>query len=192
MASVACIRLDWDRTAIPLPLPGAWHAVHVSPEPGYPAGRKGLQLAGAWDQYAGPRTDGMLIMDGDVVADLADVREMLRAIDVAPRSVWTAWARLWRPVPGVTPWPGWVWGHWAEQPSQARPAPPAREGAPFPMPRWFSFCFTYLPRRLIDDCRRHGLESWTFPHVDTRVSQRAQVLGLPVGVVDCEVKHVHW
>ena len=122
MASVICVRLDWDHTAIPLRLPGTWHTVRIAPEPGYPAGRKGLQLAGAWDQYAGPATDGMLIMDGDVVADLADVRDMLRAIDVAPRAVWTAWARLWRPVPGVDPWPGWVWAHWAEQPSQDRPA----------------------------------------------------------------------
>lgn len=189
MASVICVRLDWDRTAIPLRLPGTWHTVRVNPEPGYPAGRKGLQLAGAWDQYAGPRTDGMVIMDGDVVADLADVRAMLRAVDVAPRSVWTAWARLWRPVPGVDPWPGWVWAHWATVPSQDR-------GGAFPgdgvLPQWFSFCFTYLPKRLIADCRRHGLDQWTFPHVDTRVAQRAQALNIPVGVVDCEVKHVHW
>lgn len=185
MANVICVRVNWDRTALPYRPAGNWYDVHVSPEPGYPAGRKGLQLAGAWAQYAGRDITGMVIMDGDVVADPEDIREMLNAIHVAPRSVWTAWARLWRPVDGVDPWPGWVWGHWARNPSQDRLEASYT-------PRRFSFCLTYLPRHLIEDCRRNGLENWTFPHVDRRVAARAEALDIPVGVVDIEVKHVHW
>jgi hypothetical protein len=179
VAELVQIRVDWNRTALAYRLP-AFHHVHVDPEPGYPAGRKGLQLAGAWRQYAGRTTDGMLILDGDVAADLADLAAMRAAIHVKPQVVHTAAVRLW---PASTHEASWVWGHWDREMTQDMVASPRR----------FSFCFTYLPRQLIGACIKAGLEGWTFPHVDRLVSAEAERAHIGCEVVPgCSPRHLHF
>lgn len=179
MAVLLCVQVDWDRTAITLPI--RYHRLHVDPEPGHPFGRKGRQLAAAWGQLAGPEFDGMLILDGDVAIDPADHAAMMTAIDARPGIVHTAPVRIW---PASTKRPGWVWSHWPGQASQEL------ETAGI---RWFSFCYTYLPRALITRSLRAGLRGWHYPGVDTKVCEQAQAAGISVNVVGgCWPKHLHW
>jgi hypothetical protein len=179
MAELCRVRVDWDRTALPYKLPG-FHTLHLGPEPGYPFGRKGAGLLGAWNQLSTPTCDGMLLMDGDVAADLLDLAAMLAAIHVKPDITHVAPVRLW---PATTRQDGWVWGHWEDDMTQA----------PVDNPRRFSFCFTYLPRRLISACARAGMEGWTFPQVDRLVSLECRKQRIPVNVVDgCTPKHLHF
>jgi hypothetical protein len=176
---MVCVRVDWDRTAIPLRIPN-FHVIRLAPEAAYPFGRKGAALAGAWRQLSGGQTDGMLILDGDVAVDLLDVAAMRAAIHVEPSVVHTAPVRLW---PASLHGPSWVWAHWDYDPGQENIASPRR----------FSFCFTYLPRALIGACIKGGLEEWTFPHVDRLVSKQAEEGKVPVRVVpDCFPKHLHF
>ena len=184
--SVICIRLDWDRTAVPLPrtLGGRWHAVHVAPEPGWPAGRRGLALASAWEQYRAPGATGLLMLDGDVVIDPVDYREMQQSIASRPEWVWVAPIRLW---PASTGLDGWVWGHWAGGP-QNRSQQLTYDGI-----KWWGLGFTYLPRALITGAMDAGLRKWVFPHVDTKLNQQAQAMGTEVGIVPtCEPKHLNY
>lgn len=179
MAELVCLQVNWDRRALPIRLPD-FHQLHIGPEPGYPAGRKGLQLAGAWRQLAGATTSGMLLLDGDVAVDLLDLAAMKAAIHRDPAVVWTAPVRLW---PKSTHFSGWVWGHWAREPGQVSSQKPWR----------FSFCFTYLPRLVIEQAIEDGLEGWTFPWVDREVSCAARAAAVPVRVVpSCTPKHLHF
>jgi hypothetical protein len=179
VADLVSVRLDWDRTAIPLRLPG-FHVIHLAPEPSHPFGRKGLALAGAWRQLAQNSPDGMLILDGDVAIDLLDLAAMRAAIHVEPSAVHTAPVRLW---PASMHGDSWVWSHWTGQPSQDDQPAPVR----------FSFCFTYIPARLIDSAVKAGLESWSFPHVDRLLSLHAKKTGIPVRIVaGCTPKHLHF
>lgn len=180
MAVLLCVRVDWDRTAPPLPL--RYHRLHVDPEPGHPFGRKGRQLAAAWRQLADPTFDGMLILDGDVMIDPADHQAMLDAIDARPGVVHTAPVRIW---PASTKRPGWVWSHWA--------AAGASQIIDYDDVGWFSFCYTYLPAELITRCLRAGLARWRYPGVDMQVSEQARAAGIPVNIVpECWPKHLHW
>ena len=180
MARVVEVRVVWHGEALPL-CPAVFRDIHIGPEPGYPFGRKGLALAGAWRQL-GDGADGMLILDGDVAIDPADLLTMRRAIDAEPGAVHTAPARIW---PKSARRPDWTWAHWSEAgPSQQLEV----DGV-----RWFSFCFTYLPRYLLTSLCRSGLAGWQFPCVDGSVSRRAQRLGVPVRVVaDCWPVHLHY
>jgi hypothetical protein len=179
VATLVCVRIDWDRTAIPLKLAN-FHTVRIGPEPEWPFGRKGAALAGAWRQLAGRDVDGMLILDGDVAVDLLDVAAMRASIHVEPDAVHIAPVRLW---PASFKSESWVWGHWNRDPGQDITGPWRR----------FSFCFTYLPRRLIDASLKAGLESWSFPHVDERVSNTAERENIPVRLVEgCSPKHLHF
>jgi hypothetical protein len=179
MAELCRVRIDWDRTMLAYRLAG-WHTVHIGPEASHPFGRKGLALAGAWRQLKSNSTDGMLILDGDVAVDILDMAAMNASIHVEPDAVHIAPVRLW---PASSGEPSWVWAHWEDDMTQE----------PCDSPRRFSFCFTYLPRRLIDACLKAGLETWTFPHVDRLVSVEARKQGIPVRVVQgCTPKHVHF
>jgi hypothetical protein len=179
MADIVTIRMDWDRTAIPLRLP-QFRVVAFGPEPGFPFGRKGAALAGAWRQLATPAAAGMLILDGDVAIDPADVRAMFTAIDPAPDIVHVAPARLW---PISTGQPGWVWGH-----GRGRYTQDDHDD-----PDVWTFCFTYLPRQLIEACVKTGLETWAYPSVDRRVHQLAAELGVPARTVrGAAPKHLHY
>lgn len=173
MAEVICVRVIWDRRAVQLGrLPGRWHDLHLGPEPGHPFGRKGLALSAAWAQLQMSRKeDGMLVMDGDVAADPADIAAMLAAAGGEPGAVHVAPVRLW---PASTRRRGWTWAHHRGEPSQE----------PCEDPVWFSFCLTYLPRRLLRACEAAGLRRWAFPDCDARVAGCALKEGIPVRVVE--------
>ena len=182
MTRVVFVRVLWDRQPSPLEVPGIRHFdLRVTPEPAWPYGRKGLALLGAWKQLRTRQCTGMLIQDGDVAVDPLDVAVMLQTVGRYPGQVWTAPVRLW---PRSTQRDTWVWGHWgAAGPSQQ----------PTPEPTFFSFCFTYLPRRVLEHAERAGMENWTFPGVDRRMSLAARAAGIPVRVVDgCQPKHLHY
>lgn len=179
---VVFVRVVWDRQAIPLRLPGVrMFDLHIGPEPGAPYGRKGAALAGAWRQLGTRQCSGMLIMDADVAVDPLDVSVMLQAIGNEPGVVWTAPIRLW---PESTQRASWVWGHWDDKgPTQGE----------CDKPTFFSFGLTYLPRKAIARAVRDGLERWTFPGVDGRVSKAAAAAGIPVKVLwSCQPKHLHF
>jgi hypothetical protein len=180
MEHVVMVRLDWDRTAPPRICPRGFYACHVDPEPGHPFGRKGLQLAAAWDTLAGPAVAGMVILDGDVAIDPQDLAAMLAAIELEPGAVHVAPVRLW---PASTKQARWVWGHGRGGFSRDDPDDPDTYG----------FSFTYLPRRLVEACIRAGLHEWAYPHVDARARQVSQRMGLAVRVVRAaSPKHLNY
>lgn len=179
---VVWVRVVWDRQALPFKPPGVrFFDIHVGPETAHPVGRKGLALAGAWRQLETKQCTGMVVMDSDVAADPFDVAAMLETCGRHPDMVWTAPVKLW---PASTQRTSWVWGHWdAAGPSQR----------PCAEPIFFSFGMTYLPRKVIDQAITMGLESWTFPNVDGKMSRAARAAGVPVRVVDgCQPKHLHY
>jgi hypothetical protein len=181
MAQVVLLRLDWDRTALPLRQAKAYYTAHISPEPGYLFGRKGLVIGSSWQQLAGRHTDGMVLLDGDVMLDPVDHRAMLDAIHEDPSCVHTAPVRIW---PASTKWEDWTWAHWRTKASQRLET----EGI-----RWFSFNFTYLPRALVEQAITAGLRSWAYPSVDSKMSRTAQRMGSPVRVVPgCWPKHLNY
>lgn len=176
MAELARVRVIWDRNGLPIQV-RHFHEVHIGPEPGWPHGRKGLALFASWRQLAGSKTAGMLMMDGDVAADPADLAAALAAVHTDPARVWTAPVKLW---PRSTGRESWVWGHWRGEPSQELE----------PYPDRFSFGLTYLPRALLE---LPALKSWTFPRVDLEVSKAAAKMRLGVSVIpDCWPRHLHF
>lgn len=179
MPEVVMVRVDWDRQAFPLHLPGArMHTLHVSPEAAHPFGRKGLALSSAWDQLATKDASGMLILDGDVAIDLLDLAVMFGSVNTEPGAVHAAPARLW---PRSTGRSSWVWSVWDREQSQVLPL----------APRFTTFCFTYIPRALIRRCQDKGLALHRFPHVDQFVSAQAVAAGIPIRVVaDATPKHL--
>lgn len=179
---VVFVRVVWNGDAIPFRMPGVRSFdLHIGPEPGYPYGRKGLALLGAWRQLQTQQCTGMIVMDGDVVADPLDVAVMLDTIGRYPADVWTAPIRLW---PASTQRESWIWGHWNGQGPGQQPCPD---------PTFFSFGMTYLPRRVIDQAAAMGLARWTFPGVDRRMSKAALAARVRIRVVDgCQPKHLHF
>lgn len=172
-------RFDWDRTAIPLALP-QFRVVHYGPEPGWPFGRRGLAMQGAWRQLSTAGCAGMLVLDGDVALDLADVAAMKAAIHEAPDLVHVAPVRLW---PVSTGQRAWAWAHGQGGYSQDDPDEPDV----------WTFSFTYLPRRLLEAAVKTGLATWTFPGVDRRMHRLARELG--IGARTCRAaapRHLHW
>jgi hypothetical protein len=176
-----CVRVDWDRGAVPLPLhAGRYHAVHVMAEPAYPLGRKGLVLASAWRQLSRDGADGMLILDGDVAIDPADHAAMFAAIGREPGAVHVAPVRLW---PISTHLRSWVWGHGQGGYSQDETDDPDV----------FTFAYTYLPRRLIEACISAGMDGWAYPDVDRNTCRCARREKIPARVVrDASPKHLNW
>ena len=183
MAQIICIRLDWNRTAIPLRIASSYYTLHYGPEPAHPFGRRGLAMAGAWQQLAGPDIAGMLILDGDVAIDPHDHRHMLQAIDKDPHdTVHAAPVRLW---PVSTHLTDWVWGHGADGRFSQNDTDDHID--------IFTFCFTYLPRRLMQACITSGLAEWTYPGVDGKFCQQARTIGMAVSVVrEARPKHLNY
>ena len=188
MAQVVCVRVTWNGSAPPLP-PLWWRdgdyiyrakffPIDVHPTIDDPVGRKGYALARAWQTLRGD-TDGMLILDGDVIIDPTHLAAMMGCIDSDPGCVWTAPVKIW---PVSTHRRDWVWAHWETKASQEIDE----------HPRWFSFCFTYLPRPLIDAAIRSGLRSWVYPKVDSNVARAAQRMGITARTVPCFPIHTHW
>jgi hypothetical protein len=178
-------RLIWDghHTWFPLRLAGVnMKELHVVPETAHPFGRKGLALAGAWLQLADDATAGMLILDGDVAIDPWDYVTMYDAIQKEPDAVHIAPVKLW-PV-SRNGQESWAWAHCRNgQFSQVLERDPD----------FFSFNFTYVPRRVVELAIRAGLKNEQFPNVDRAVSRAARNAGVPMRVVElCQPKHLHY
>jgi hypothetical protein len=183
------LRIIWDRAAIALPFSMRFHSLHVAPEPGYPFGRKGLQLATAWKHLAAPHTAGMLVADGDVAFDHQDLNDMYQAINLDASCVWTAPIKLW---PVSTKRTRWVWSHLLEWPDEQAQVDNRGDTDP---DFTFSFCFTYMPRRLIDAVIGRGqLRTVQYPHVDQTCMEWARKLSVPVRIVrgHCSPKHMNY
>jgi hypothetical protein len=182
MAEIIMVRVDWDNSALPIPTPGKFHHLHVNPSPDYPFGEKGRTLAGAWKQLnTNGKMDGMLILDGDVAIEPGDLTGMLQAIHTHDKMVVTAPARIW---PRSTKRKEWSWAHWSKDPNQVLETENIR---------WFSFNFTYLPKKVLEQAIKDGLTSWTYPRCDMRMSDAAFNAGVPVYVaVDVQPKHLNF
>jgi hypothetical protein len=184
MPVITCIQLAWNGDALPM-LP-RYHRVAIGPDPAHPFGRKGLALARAWGRLSKPDMAGMLIVDGDVAIDPGDHAAMLAAIDLAPAVVHVAPVKLW---PVSTDFPAWRWAHWTGGNGQARQGDPQACRSP----DFFTFCFTYLPRALIEAAAGAGLEQWEWPEVDTKMAATAARAGIAASVVGgCWPKHLHF
>jgi hypothetical protein len=179
MSQVVLVRLDWDRSAIPLRIRG-FYTLHIEPDAAHPFGRKGAALAAAWSKLATEGTTGMVILDGDVAVDPYDLAAMYAAVNTDPAAVHVAPVRLW---PVSTKMRAWIWGHGKTRFSQEDP----------PEVDMFGFSFTYLPALLVRSMIRHGLAGWEYPHVDEKARGRARALGLAVNVVrDATPKHLNY
>ena len=178
-------RLIWDGHHVKFPL--RIHGVnmkdlHVVPETSAPFGRKGLALASAWTQLVEEHMTGMLILDGDVVIDPYDYHVMEQAVMKEPTAVHIAPVRLWPTSKADIN--GWAWGHCKDNEFTARPTSD---------PDFFSFGFTYVPRRVVELAIKAGLKNWQYPVVDQQVSKTARQAGVPMRVVmDCQPKHLNY
>jgi hypothetical protein len=183
MAQIICIRLNWNHTAMPLGMARKFFTLEVNPEAAYPFGRKGLALAQAWKQLAIPDTAGMLLLDGDVAIDPLDQEHMLKAIDKEPHNVvHTAPVILW---PVSTHLEYWVWGHGGNGRYTQ-----VDNNTDLDM---FTFCYTYLPRKLVESCVENGLAQWTYPTVDYNVCKEAKSIKMGINVVrDAKPKHLNY
>jgi hypothetical protein len=174
------IRLDWDRSAFPMPRSLGFYTVHVDPEPGWPLGRKGLQITAAWETLAGAETAGLVTLDGDVAIDPQDLAAMLAAVEQHPADVLIAPVRLW---PASTKMERWIWGHGKGGFSRNDPDDPDM----------FGFSFTYLPARLVTTMIAQGLADVTYPSVDATARRIARELKLRCRVVrEASPKHMNW
>jgi hypothetical protein len=182
MAEIICVRINWHETAASIPVPGQFYTLHVSPTNEFPFGEKGKALAGAWKQLNPNNVmDGMLILDGDVAIEPIDMTNMLTAIHHHDKMVVVAPARIW---PISTKRKQWSWAHWSDKPSQIMETENIH---------WFSFNFTYLPKKLIDQALHDGLVSWTYPRVDMHFSETAVRVKIPVYVAEhVYPKHLHF
>jgi hypothetical protein len=163
----------------------------IGPEPGYPLGRKGMFLASLWRELAQPTTDGFIINDGDVVVDPHDYNALLLYVASEKDAVWTAPVKLW---PKATQLPEWIWGHRKPlDPSLTIPEVVKAWQEDVDDPVMFSFCFTWLPRRLMLAALEDGLETWRYPKVDWNMWETAQKHGIPVHTIrDCHPRHLNY
>ena len=182
MAEIVSVRVNWDNTAIPIKMPGQFYNLHIDPSTDNPFGEKGKSLSNAWRQLNwNNKMDGMLIIDGDVAIDEIDYANMLNAIHYHDKMVVIAPARIW---PASTKRKNWSWAHWSKEPSQVLETENVR---------WFSFNFTYLPKKVIDQAHEDGLISWAYPNVDKNMSTAAFNAGVPVFVAeDVLPKHMNF
>lgn len=189
--NLICVKIAWmGKTIASMEQP--FHVIHVNPEPAHPKGRKGLTMASAWRQMSTDPDIGMLVLDSDVAIEPTDLATMVQHIGSETSAVWVAPVKLW---PRSTHLPSWVWGH--------RKTPPGNASQEDAMrlwqtdvndPEWFTFCFTYLPRRLIEAAVEAGLKEWHYPYVDRNMHLLAKEKGIPVRVVrgDCHPKHINF
>jgi len=187
--NLICVKVAWmGKTIASMEAP--FHVIEVNPEPAHPKGRKGLVLASAWRQMSSSADAGMLILDSDVAIEPTDLYTMVSHIGSDPDAVWTARTKLW---PRSTHLPTWVWSHRKEPPPEMSNEDAIRLWqADVDDPDWFTFCFTYLPRRLVEMAVENGLKEWHYPHVDKNMHQLAKQKGVKVRVVrgDCNPKHI--
>jgi hypothetical protein len=186
---VLWLRMIWQQKPYTLERLRLIPPIHVTnvittPSPGHPVGQKGLDLASAWRQLSA-NSAGAILLDGDVAVDPVMAAQMMTAVGNEPGSVHTAAVRLW---PVSTGWDDWAWGHCGADERRSQLLEDVAE------PCWFSFSFTYIPRRVMDAAdRRDGLRTWHYPNVDRSMSLEAQRLNVPVRVVpDCYPVHLHY
>jgi hypothetical protein len=172
MAQIICVRENWDNTAFKIPIPGNFYTMNIYPSAEYPFGERGKVLAGAWKQLSNSNVDGMLTLDGDVVIEPGDMTNMLAAIHAHTEMVVVAPARIW---PKSTKRKTWVWAHWSTVASQEMETENVH---------WFTFNFTYLPRKVIEQAINDGLGNWRYPSVDKQMSESAAKAGVPIFVAE--------
>jgi hypothetical protein len=181
MAEILCVRKSWNNTALNIPIPGNFYLLHINPSADHPFGEKGKVLANGWRQLGNENMAGMLILDGDVAIEPGDLTNMLAAIHEHDKMVVVAPVRIW---PKSTKRNSWVWSHWSDHGSQVMETENVR---------WFTFNFTYLPRKVIEQALSDGLVDWTYPSVDTRMSKAAMRAEVPVYVAENVLpKHLHF
>lgn len=161
-----------------------FHQVNIWPTNEYPFGRKGYTLAYCWEHMIEDHTKGMVILDGDVAVDPIDISFMQQSMVSDPNSIHIGPARIW---PKSTNFSQWVWAHrkfgtvfkdWQTYRTDVDTA---------------SFCFTYLPRTLIEKCIDQGLATWAYPNVDFNVFRVAREESIAFKVVDgCIPKHMNY
>jgi hypothetical protein len=148
-------------------------------------------MARHWMDH-GRGTDGILFCDGDVAIDPDDIEAMDRSVNCYPNEVNVAPVRLWPTQWQRTEINGyrWVWGHAAETTWPWDFSQQLLFDEPM---HQFTFCFTYLPADLIEECIRDGMEEWCYPGVDGRVMSSARKAGTPVRLVEgCWPKHLNY
>ena len=181
MAEIILVKVNWDKTAVKLEMDRHYYNLAVCPEPCHPFGQKGMWLQRAWQQLGGYGHAGMLVLDGDVAIDRYDHEMMISAIHFQPDMVHVAPARIW---PVSTRQERWTWAHWSSEPSQVLETEDVK---------WFSFNYTYLPRKVIERAIKDGLPEGRYPFVDTNVCLSAQRCDAAVNVViTCQPKHLHY
>lgn len=189
---VLMITLAW-KGQVPVERHPRFTVHDIVPEPGWPAGRKGLLLASVWETHKQDDSDGIFICDADVAIDQHDMQLMINAACCEPEAVHVAPVKLW---PRATQLPDWVWGHRrpVTRPGVTNEEIMAAWQEDIDDPTMFSFNFTYLPRRLVEGAVKSGLKKWIYPHVDEKMSELAQELGIPVRVVrnGCSPRHMHY
>lgn len=192
LLNLICVKVLWEGSTPVQSMAGPFHDVLVRREAEYPKGRKGLTLARAWEQMQTEQDAGLLLVDGDVVIDPVDLTAMIGHVASDRASVWTAPVKLW---PNSTHMSSWVWGH-------RKPPPPGATQdevmrlwqADIEDPLWFTFCFTYLPRALVELAINSGMSTWCYPNVDKNMHELAARAGFGVRVVrgDCHPKHINF
>lgn len=191
--NLICVKMCWEGLD-PVPsMTSPFHDVWVRREAEHPKGRKGLTLARAWEQMATEADEGLLICDSDVVIDPNDLNVMVAHVVSDREAVWTARVKLW---PVSTHYPTWVWGHRKEVPAGMTDELEIMRWWQTDVddPDYFTFCFTYLPRRLVERALEAGLKTWQYPHVDKNMHELAKAESFKVRVVkgDCFPKHVNF
>lgn len=165
-------RFNWDHTAFAyLPrLPYVtFKDIHIAPEPEWPTGRKGLMLARFWQQQQQNRDRiGILLLDGDVIADPEDIRAMIRAIEQETDAVHTAPVKLWYGG-------NWVWSHQGEDMHLTQTC--------LTDPYYFSFGLTFIPASVMNAAIKAGLADWHYPYVDENISHIANKMNTQIRVV---------
>jgi hypothetical protein len=165
-------------------VPG-YRQIDINPSEEYPFGRKGMALSRVWEKARETHTKGMLLLDGDVAIDPHDHAAMVEFVRRNNVSVCIGPAKIW---PISTNFSTWVWAH--------------RKNGAFNISEWqeyhedpdtFSFCYTYLPERVLTACISAGMEEWTYPNVDYNVVKVTQRLNVPIKVVpNCYPKHMNF
>ena len=189
--NLICVKVSWMGYCVNS-METPFHHIRVDPEPTHPKGRKGLVLASAWRQMHGPTDAGMLILDADVVVEPTDLQTMIGHVITDREAVWVGRAKIW---PRSTHLPSWVWGHRKPAPEGMTPQQIIEFWqTDIDDPDWFTFCFTYLPKSLIEAAVKAGMKNWHYPNVDKNMHELAKKLGYRVRVVrgDCSPKHINF
>lgn len=159
--------------------------IDILPTNEYPLGRKGHTLVSVWNTCAEEHTVGMCILDGDVAIDPLDAALMHQAITQYKDDIHLAHVKIWPKSTGLSDWT------WAE-----------RKWGTNTVEEWqklradvdtMSFGFTYIPRRLIEQCIREGMHTWVYPNVDFNVGRVAREMKIKFRIVEgAYPKHVNF